>query len=159
MITRLILYLFCYGVLAISCQEKVAKEKHFAPNFEFINFAGQTFDLPHFKGKKIYLNFWTVTCKPCLDDFYTYQDILPKINNRTRVLLHICMDASPTQIEAYLAKFNINIPDIYTIQDIDELILKYDIGAFPHHAVINEEGIVIRNQYRTMLGDLATSLQ
>ena len=40
-----------------------------APDFRFVNMDGDTVRLSDFRGQKVLLQFWSVLCKPCLDQF------------------------------------------------------------------------------------------
>ena len=145
-----------FFLMTFSCQKQVAEEGKPAPDFRFGLMEDVVVRLDEVKGRKRYLNFWTITCKPCLEDFYKHQALMRGLSDRTDMaIVNICMDADKAQIEEYLLRFELDIPNIVIAQNIDEVITKYDIGAFPHHVMIDSSGIVIKNNYQEMFDDLA----
>jgi thiol-disulfide isomerase/thioredoxin len=46
-----------------------AVEGRTAPDLRFVNLDGDTVRLSDFHGKKVLVNFWSVLCKPCIDQF------------------------------------------------------------------------------------------
>lgn len=150
-------YIFCVIIIFCNsaCQNSIVEEGQTAPDFQINSLTNESYALRDFYGKPIYLNFWTVTCKPCLEDFYEFRALMNDLATNQKVhILNICMDADAARIVKYLKRYELAIPNIYTVNDIDELIHKYDIGAFPHHVVIDDSGKVIANNAQGMFANL-----
>lgn len=148
--------LLCISWLSFhACKQEKAVEGTPAPNFTVHTLQGKTHQLTDFQGKQIILNFWTITCKPCLEDFLVHQQLmntLDKLPNQE--LIHICMDAEKDKIQRYLESHQLTLKNNFIANHVDELIGLYDIGAFPHHVVIDEMGIIQKNDYRELFNDL-----
>src|SRR6185436_1277679 len=77
-----------------------AAQNRLAPDFELPGLDGQPVRLSSFRGKTVILNFWTKTCKPCLEEMPAVAE-LAKIS-RTRsdfVVVTVTTDENVTDVK------------------------------------------------------------
>ena len=70
-----------------------------APDFELPDMQGKRVKLSSFRGKTVFLNFWTKTCGPCLQEMPDLGDFARAIKDRKdMVLLTISTDDGPDAV-------------------------------------------------------------
>jgi thiol-disulfide isomerase/thioredoxin len=61
-----------------------ANVNRLAPDFELGNLKGQRVRLSSYRGRVVILNFWTKTCKPCLEEMPSLSDLGKALMHRAR---------------------------------------------------------------------------
>ncbi len=80
-------------------QQTVLQE---ARNFSSTTMAGKKFELSHFKGKAIVLNFWASWCAPCVIEFPQMLTLAKK--NPDTVFIFLSQDDDLTAINRFIKK-------------------------------------------------------
>ena len=85
-----------------------------APSFELKDENGKTISLADFRGKVVYIDFWSVDCGPCIYDIEKYSHKLHEAyKGKDIVFVSICVDENEKQwkdaLEKYKMKGSINL--------------------------------------------------
>lgn len=112
-----------------------------APDFELADRTGKKVKLSSYRGKVVVLNFWTITCGPCIEE-------MPSIVDMHRILaedddiqvLTITVDAD-WQTVRHIFPGGTRLPILF---DPDRSIVngKFGTRLFPETWVIDKEGII-----------------
>lgn len=106
--------------------------------FTFNDLSGNSFSSQALKGKKVHINFWSVTCKPCIEEFPELNQLKEKYQDEHTVFLAIAPDPIK-QVNKILAKHPLD----YTIlPDAEALFKELEIEAYPVNFFVNEEGMI-----------------
>jgi peroxiredoxin len=116
-----------------------------APDFELPDMNGKLVRLSSYKGKTVFLNFWTKTCPPCLQEMPSL-NVLAKIaqNRKDFVVLTVSTDSGPDDIRDTL-KVALNEEPAFTILfDPEAKIVgdRYGTKLFPETWIIDGDGII-----------------
>ncbi len=123
-----------------------------APDFTLVDQYGKTHKLSDYKGKVVFLNFWTTWCGPCKQELPYIQQIYEeyKGNQEDVVILGIASPKSEDnpiysqdnknedEIKEILKQNNLSYPVVF--DRTGEIFSSYQIQAFPTTFMINKEG-------------------
>lgn len=118
-----------------------------APVFSLRNESGQTVSLSDFMGKVVYINFWGVSCGPCI---YDIKNSVPKLHKQYKdknvVFINICVDAKEDKWKKALADLQLNgINLIAEGWNNHPVCIAYNISSIPHYVLIDKEGKIADN--------------
>lgn len=121
-----------------------------APDFTLKDEKGKEYTLSDFRGKVVYLDFWSMGCGPCMYEFKNYA---PRLKEHYRgkdvVFLNIM---AFTKNKAYWKKmieeYRIGGVNVMDTQN-DEVCKAYHATSFPTYILIGKDGKIIKyNAYR-----------
>ena len=108
------------------------------PSFQLRDISGKLIDSKDLKGKYIHINFWSVTCRPCIEEFPELDEIKDKYGDNEVIYLAIAPE-SDKQVKKIVKKRPLN----YTIiANAEELFDQLGIEGFPKNFFINKEGVI-----------------
>jgi peroxiredoxin len=123
-----------------------AGRNRMAPDFELPDVNGRPVRLSSFRGKTVYLNFWTRTCRPCLDEMPTLAE-LAKIS-KTRndfVVVTVSTDEGPDDVrDALKIALNNEEPPFPILFDPEAAVVRDRFGTrlYPETWIIDPDGII-----------------
>jgi thiol-disulfide isomerase/thioredoxin len=117
-----------------------------APDFDLKDLTGINHKLSDFKGKKIYLHFWATWCGPCLGELPVLNKLIADVKSKEIVFINVCLDNDYTKWETIISEkkllgINLICDDSWS----KKLNSLYKISVIPHYALIDENGLIIRN--------------
>jgi peroxiredoxin len=116
-----------------------------APDFELPTVDGSTQRLSDYRGKVVVLNFWTKTCRPCLEEMPSLADFARVLaNQKDMVLLTVSTDESVADArDTLVSVLNGNAPFV-TFVDAENTIVadKYGTKLYPETWFIDKEGVI-----------------
>jgi thiol-disulfide isomerase/thioredoxin len=117
-----------------------------APDFDLKDMNGNNRKLSDFKGKIIYLHFWATWCGPCLRELPVLNKLIIDVNNDKIVFINVCLDNEINKWKTIIKEkelLGINlICDDNWGKKLNSL---YKISEIPHYAIIDDSGLIIRN--------------
>jgi len=144
-----------------------ADRNRLAPDFELSNLKGQKVRLSDKRGKVVILNFWTKTCRPCLEE-------LPSLANLARVLkqdprmelITICTDDTAKDARETLDSVIGGEPPFEVLMDPDAKVVAdlYGTQLYPETWFVDPKGVIRaridgqRDWAQALTVDLARSL-
>jgi peroxiredoxin len=134
----------CTSLCAL--RPEYAARNRLAPDFELPSMTGGKVKLSSYRGKTVILNFWTKTCRPCLEEMPSIADLAKALKAHPGVaLLTVTTDESAADARDTLrsvlgggdAPFEVLIdPEGAVVQD------KYGTKLFPETWFIDRQGVI-----------------
>lgn len=109
-----------------------------APEFKLFNQENLITSLDDFKGKYVYLNFVSFQSYACQVQFPILSDLVTNFKD-SLVVVSISIDESPLEIKNQVKNKNYSWPFLHIGNDLD-LLINYDIRAYPTYFLLNKEG-------------------
>lgn len=121
-----------------------ANQNRTAPDFELPGLDGHAVKLSSFRGKPVVLNFWTKTCKPCLEEMPALADLAQLLAAEGAVLLTINTDESADDARATLRAVLGRDPAFPVLIDPDASVVngKFGTRLYPETWVIDPQGVI-----------------
>jgi thiol-disulfide isomerase/thioredoxin len=117
-----------------------------APTFELPNLEGKKINLASYLGKgPVVLNFWTKTCKPCLEEMPALGELAQLLKPRGVPVITICTDDGPDDVRDTLAVlFAGKPPPFEVVFDPDTTIVEDKFGTtlYPETWILDKHGII-----------------
>ncbi len=123
-----------------------AARNRLAPEFQLPNMKGGTTSLSSFRGKTVIMNFWTKTCRPCLEEMPSLADLGKKLAMEPNIaLVTITTDESAADAQATLESIGVGKdPPFVVLIDPDGKIVqdRYGTKLFPETWFIDPNGVI-----------------
>lgn len=120
---------------------RLMKKGSEAPVFTLVNNKGQKVSLSDFKGKFVYLNFWSTWSIPSIKELKVMKKIYPNYKDKVQ-FLSINLDEDPEKMREFLQQENYPWPFLHYGDDY-ELKEKYHVRTVPSYFLIDEEGNLV----------------
>ncbi len=123
-----------------------ANNNRTAPAFELPNREGKMVSLASYLGKgPVVLNFWTKTCKPCLEEMPALAELAQLLEPHGVPLVTICTDEGPDDIKDTLAVLFGDAPPPFEILfDPDTKVVQDKFGTtlYPETWILDKHGVI-----------------
>ncbi len=116
-----------------------------APDFELPTLDGSTKRLSDYRGKVVVLNFWTKTCRPCLEEMPSLADFARVLSKRKdMVLLTVSTDESVADARDTLhSVLNGEVPFVTFVDAENQIVAdKYGTKLYPETWFIDPDGVI-----------------
>ncbi|MBK8255752.1 MAG: TlpA family protein disulfide reductase [Polyangiaceae bacterium] len=116
-----------------------------APDFELPDLNGKPTKLSSFRGKTVFLNFWTKTCKPCLEEMPALGELGKVLKKRSdMVLVTVSTDEGVDDVRDTLkVVLNEETPFIVLLDPESTVVRdKFGTKLFPETWIIDPKGII-----------------
>ncbi len=118
-----------------------------APAFSLENENGKAVSLSDFEGKVIYIDFWGVSCGPCI---FQFEEFTPKLHAKYRdkgvMFLNVCVDANKKEWKDGIKKNNVKGINLVAEAWSNHPVAKaYNVLAIPHYVIVNRDGTIADN--------------
>ena len=123
-----------------------ASQNRLAPDFELPDLEGKRVRLSSFRGKTVVMNFWTKTCRPCLEEMPSLAGLakafrpFPNIVFLTITTDESAADARDT-LKAVLGGTEVPFPVLVDAES-SVVLGKYGTKLFPETWFIDPEGVI-----------------
>ena len=126
-----------------------------SPTFEdYENVAGGFSSLSDFKGKYVYIDFWTTWCGPCLKEFPALKELESNYANSTITFLYLSLDApevhqndpekARTAWRNYVKEHELGGVHLFTDNDFkSDFVKDYNIDFIPRYVLIDPNGNIV----------------
>ena len=113
-------------------------EKVKAQNFSLKDLNGNEVQLEDFRGKVIFLNFWTTWCPACLVEMPSMEKLYREFENKDFTILAVDMQEDSETVRKFKAKFKLSFP---ILLDTDGVVASYyGVRAIPATYLIDRMG-------------------
>ena len=116
-------------------------EENLAPNFTLPNLKGKDVELAAYKGKVVFLNFWTTWCPACRSEMPSMEELWRKLERRDFILLAVSMDSERPAVERFVKSGGYTFPVLLDPQS--KVADKFGIMAIPTTFIIDKKGRII----------------
>jgi thiol-disulfide isomerase/thioredoxin len=130
----LMMEIYSKGSLKTPFQETFEGKQ--VPRMVLTEFDGKRIELP-VKGRITFVNFWSVTCGPCVAEIPQLNELFIKYNSQ--VLFLAVSPDSKERIDSFLKKVKFNFHMI----SAPEIFKKYNIDGYPKNLFIDKRGNVV----------------
>lgn len=122
--------------------EPNAREK--AIDFTLTDLNGKTVSLKDFKGKNVYINFWTTWCTWCKKEMPDIEKVYGEYKDKNLVILAINMGEDKATSAKYIQDNNYNFN---VLLDTDQAVAnQYNITSIPVSLFIDTNGNIAQKQ-------------
>lgn len=128
-----------------SLRPNYAAENRLAPDFELPALGGGKLKLSSYRGKTVILNFWTKTCRPCLEEMPSVAQLAKSLRQHPDVvLLTISTDETLEDARDTMRSVLGGDPPFHVLLDPDAEIVtdKYGTKLFPETWFIDPKGVI-----------------
>jgi peroxiredoxin len=145
-----------------------AAQNRRAPDFELANLNGDKVRLTDYRGKVVILNFWTKTCRPCLEELPSLGDLAQVLKRQEGMeLVTICTDDTAADAKETLKSVLGGKVPFEVLMDPDSKVVadKFGTTLYPETWFIDPDGVIRaridgqRDWATALTIDLAKSLQ
>lgn len=122
-----------------------AGRNRLAPDFELPTLDGKKVRLSDYRGKVVIVNFWSKTCKPCIDEMPSLNDLGTILSQRDDVvLLTITTDESAADAQATLRSVLRSEGNFVTLVDPGGEVVTGKFGSklYPETWFIDARGVI-----------------
>jgi peroxiredoxin len=122
-----------------------ANNSRLAPDFELPGLDGKTHKLSDYRGKVVILNFWTKSCKPCLEEMPSLADFAKILRKEKDIeLITVTTDESTTDARNTLVALLQADPPFTTLVDSESAVVgdKFGTKLYPETWFIDPEGVI-----------------
>lgn len=113
-------------------------EKVKAQNFALKDLNGNEVHLEDYRGKVIFLNFWTTWCPACLVEMPSMEKLYREFKNKDFIILAVDMQEDSETVKKFKAKFKLSFP---ILLDTDGVVASYyGVNAIPVTYLIDRAG-------------------
>lgn len=126
-----------------SCVSEGTSPGNRAINFTLTDLNGKRVSLADFKGKNVYLNFFTSWCSACRDEIVCIEKLYCEYKDRNLVVLGINLGEGVEDMKSFASKNGCTY-DILLDSDFS-ISQKYNITTMPASYFINKEGIIVKS--------------
>jgi len=121
------------------------KPKSIAPPFSLQNEKGETVSLQQFKGKVVYIDFWGVDCKPCINEI---KNFVPQLHEQYKdkdvAFINICVEGDEQRWKELLGVHELGGTNLYAEGWIKNPVCQaYHVSPIPHYVLIDREGKIV----------------
>jgi thiol-disulfide isomerase/thioredoxin len=128
------------------------------PAFTVQDVNGNTINLQHFKGKKLFVNLWASWCPPCRAEMPSIEKLFRSVDTSKVVFVMLSLDDHFDKAKKFIGRQRLNLPIYYPAENLPAL---FNVQAIPATFIFNESGDLIqridgsddynRDEYRKLL--------
>jgi len=121
--------------------------------FKTFAFEGQNFktkssiSLNDYKGKYLLIDFWSVYCVPCIQEFANLKEIYNKTDKSKFEIIGIVGDSPLDELEKRIDKYSVTWPQIVS-DEKNKIKETYGVSGYPTTFLINPDGIIVGKNLR-----------
>ncbi len=150
-----------------SMRPNYANNNRLAPDFALKNLDGRTVRLSDYKGRVVILNFWTKSCRPCLEELPSLADLAKVLREHPNIdLLTISTDESAQDARETLKSVLGGDAPFEVLMDPESKVVsdKYGTQLYPETWFIDAKGVIRarvdgqRDWATALIVDMAESL-
>ena len=113
-------------------------EKVKAQNFALKDLNGNELHLEDYRGKVIFLNFWTTWCPACLVEMPSMEKLYSEFKNKGFIILAVDMQEDSEIVRKFKEKFKLSFPILLDEEGV--VASYYEVNAIPVTYLIDRTG-------------------
>lgn len=113
-----------------------------APDFTLTDLNGRQVSLNSFRGKVVFLNFWSYDCMPCRMEMSSMQSLNGSLNQNDFQMIAVSVDEDRAAVKEFVGAHGFNF---MILMDRDAGVSRtYGVFKYPETYVIGREGKIIK---------------
>lgn len=126
------------GADAVEQQQTVKKNIMADYDFSAKDLNGNDIVLSKYKGKKVYINFWSLSCRPCIKEMADIEALYNETKDSDVVILSVNVAGKEEKVRSVVSEKGYSFP---IILDYDgKIAAKYHVMGFPSSFFVDTEG-------------------
>ena len=116
---------------------------HLAPpvDFNLSDLNGKRVMLSDFKGKIVFLNFWTTWCPPCREEMPSMQKLYTRFKDKDFAMLAVSVKEPAPVVKNFFKDYSLTFTAL--LDSDGELMTSYRVRAIPATYIIDRDGAII----------------
>ena len=102
---------------------------------------GKNVSLSDFKGKIVFLNFWTTWCPTCRIEMPSMEKLHQKLKNKDFAMVTINLQESASQVKGFFKEFKLSFTAL--LDTTGEVGASFGIRAIPATYILDKDGRII----------------
>ena len=121
----------------------VTKVPNLAPpvDFNLLDLNGKRVMLSDFKGKIVFLNFWTTWCPPCREEMPSMQKLYTRFKDKDFAMLAVSVKEPAPVVKNFFKDYSLTFTAL--LDSDGELMTSYRVRAIPATYIIDRDGAII----------------
>ncbi len=108
---------------------------------ELVNTAGRYVRLDDFRGKIVFLNFWTTWCPTCVTEMPSMEKLHRKLTGKNFAMVTVNIKESAMQVKNFFKKYRLTFTAL--LDTTGEVSSEFGIGAIPTTFILDKSGRII----------------
>ena len=108
-----------------------------APNFKVTTLDGTVVELSKLKGKVVVLNFWSTTCKPCIEEMPALNELVRSYSDKEVIFLSLAPEDTET-LKKFFVRFPFDFTPVANAEKVKSEIFKLQT-IVPYSVIIDKE--------------------
>ena len=102
---------------------------------------GNTVSLSAFRGKIVFLNFWTTWCPTCVVEMPSMEKLHQRLKNQDFAMIAVNMQESETQVKSFFKKLRLSFTAL--LDSSGEVAAGLAVNALPTTYCLDKEGRIV----------------
>lgn len=111
------------------------------PGFAIKDLSGRTQQLSDYRGKIVFLNFWTSWCPPCRAEMPSMQKLYQRLDKKKYALLAVNVGEGRQTVKQFAQTNGYTFP--FLLDENGQIATRFGVRAFPTTYIINKQGKVV----------------
>lgn len=118
-----------------------------APDFTAYDEQGKIVKLSDLKGKMVYVDFWSTSCVPCVEELPATKKLQEQFkDNKDIVFLYVSLDNSEQRAKNFIALKDFKGTHWFSPEGFSsDAAKKYNIRAIPRYLLIDKNGLLVND--------------
>jgi len=108
---------------------------------ELVNTAGRFVRLDDFRGKIVFLNFWTTWCPTCITEMPSMEKLHRKLSGKNFAMVTVNIKESALQVKNFFKKYQLTFTAL--LDTTGGVSSEFGIGAIPTTFILDKKGRII----------------
>lgn len=113
-----------------------------APVFQLPDFMGNLIKLSELTDRITFIDFWNLSCKPCLDELDSIASYKDQLNNSIR-FVSISTDDNPIAAQQFITQKEYDWIFLHFNENY-QFLKDYQVRTYPHNIIIDQNGKVLK---------------
>jgi len=105
------------------------------------NTAGRYVHLNDFRGKIVFLNFWTTWCPSCITEMPSMEKLHRKLLGKNFAMVTVNIKESASRVKKFFEKYNLTFTAL--LDTNGEVSTEFGIGAIPTTFILDKSGKIV----------------
>jgi peroxiredoxin len=103
--------------------------------------AGHSVGLDDFRGKIVFLNFWTTWCPTCVTEMPSMEKLHRKLSGKNFAVVTVNIKESASQVKKFFEKYKLTFMAL--LDTTGEVSTEFGIGAIPTTFILGKSGQIL----------------
>ncbi len=108
---------------------------------QLLDLVGNKITLPGYRGKIVFLNFWTTWCPPCRKEMPSMETLHQQLENENFVVLAVSIKESAKKVGTFFKKRKLSFPAL--LDPKGDAGKQFAIGQIPTTIILSKKGEII----------------